>query len=123
MQDYHFRETIVDTREYSTIQNVGNEQTGWATRREAIADSDEQGRSDGASNGDQLNMSVFESSLKTFPTIDLAVLDIRLGQLWVLLHLQVKIRFHRVCTLVVALGRGRSKEYKLTTQQSVAYQR
>ena len=60
----HLGDTIVDTTEKDDVEEVGDEQAARTSSGKAIADGDEERCTDRATDGQKLNLSVTESSMK-----------------------------------------------------------
>jgi hypothetical protein len=71
----HLGDGVIDKGEDNGVEAVGDEETAWATLGETSTDGDEEGCSDGATGGDELDLTVVESSVEMTHAIIDAILN------------------------------------------------
>lgn len=60
----HFSHAVVHEAEETAVGSVGNEQTAGTTTGKTAADTDEEGSADGATDGDELDLTIAQATLK-----------------------------------------------------------
>lgn len=77
----HFGDTVVDKTQQTAVEEVCKEHTSWTTMMECAAYGYEESSTDTATDSDELNLSVAETTLKAvgivvnFALLDVAVVD------------------------------------------------
>lgn len=77
----HFRDAVVDHGQHHGLNRVGQEQAPGATIVETSADTDEEGRSDRASDSDELDLAIVQVSLEIVGVVCHPLLNL-LGVTW-----------------------------------------